>query len=74
MEFKWIQFSTPMFTFSQDSPNSQNVMFDEMSESGKLHCAVTNVHLESKAGISSQVGFKLDTGASGNLLPVSVYC
>ena len=44
-----------------------------MSESGNLHHALTNVHFENKAGISSQVRFKLDTRASGNLLPVSVY-
>ena len=44
-----------------------------MSESGKLHHALANEHLENKAGISSQVRFKLDTGTSGNLLPVSVY-
>ena len=49
-------------------------MFDEMSESGKLHSALTDVCLENKGGLSSQVRFKLDTGASGNLLPVSVYC
>ena len=48
-------------------------MFDEMSESKKLHCALTDVHLENRAGISSEVRFKLDTGASGNLLPLSVY-
>ena len=48
-------------------------MFDEMSESKKLHQALTNVHLENRAGISSQVRFKLDTETSGNLLPVSVY-
>ena len=49
-------------------------MFDEMSESGKLHHALINVHLENKAGISSQARFKLDTGASSTPLPVSVYC
>ena len=65
--------STPMFNFSQDSLNSQNIMFNEMSETGKLHHALTNVCLENKAGISSQVRFKLDTGRSGNLLLVSVY-
>ena len=31
-------------------------------------------HLENRAGISSQVRFKRDTGTSGNLLPLSVYC
>ena len=48
-------------------------MFHEMSESGKLHSALTMVCLENKTGISSQVRFKLGTGTSGNLLPVSVY-
>ena len=48
-------------------------MFYEMSGSKKLHYALTDVHLENRVGISSQVRFKLDTRASGNLLPVSVY-
>ena len=33
-----------------------------------------DVCLENRAGISSKVRFKVDTGVSGNLLPVSVYC
>ena len=41
--------------------------------SKKLHHALTDVCLDNRAGISSQVRFKLHTGASGNLLPVSVY-
>ena len=48
-------------------------MFDEMSESKKLHHALTDVYLENRAGISSRVRFKLDTRARGNLLPVSIY-
>ena len=44
-------------------------MFDEMSESKKLHCALNDVWLENRVGISSQVKFKLDTGAPGNPLP-----
>ena len=44
-----------------------------MKESKKLHWALTNVYLENRAGISSQDKFKLDTQASGDLLPVSVY-
>ena len=48
-------------------------MFDKMSESKKLHQALTNECLENRAGISSQVRFELDTRASGNLLPVSFY-
>ena len=48
-------------------------MFDEMSESKKVHHVLTNVCVEKIVGISSQVRFKLDTEASGNLLPVSVY-
>ena len=67
------QFSIPVFNFRKDSLNSQNIMFDEMSESKKLHCALTNVCLENRAGISSQGRFKLDTEASGNLLTVLVY-
>ena len=55
------------------SPHSQNIMFDEMSESKKLYHALINVCWENWVGISLQVRFKLDTGASANLLPVSVY-
>ena len=73
VEFKWIQFSTPTFNSSQDSPNLQNIKFDEMSESGKLHHVLTDICLENKAGISSRDRLKLDTRASDNLLPVSVY-
>ena len=62
-----------VFNSRKDSSNSQNIMCDEMSESKKLLWALTYVHLENRAGISSQVRFKLDTRASGNLLPVSVY-
>ena len=62
-----------MFNSRKVSPNSQNIMFDEMSEAKKLHCALTDVCLEKRAGMSSQVRFKLDTRASVNLLPVSVY-
>ena len=58
VEFKWIQFSTPVFNSGKDSPNSQNIMFDKMSESRKLHHGLTNVHLENKAGISSKLGLK----------------
>ena len=65
--FKCIQFMTPMFESSQDS---QNIMFDEMSI---LHCALTDLCLENKAKVSSKIRFTLDTGASGNLFPVSTY-
>ena len=67
-----MQFSTPVFNSRKDSPNSQNIMFDEMSESKKLYQALADVYLENRAGISSQVMFKFDTRASGNLLPVSL--
>ena len=43
-------------------------MFDEMSK--KLHHALTDVRVENKAENSTQVRYKLYTGASGNLLPV----
>ena len=70
VEFKCMQFTTPVFESSQDSQKSQNIMFDEMST---LHHALTHLHLENKARVSSKIKFKLDTGASGNLLPVSTY-
>ena len=42
-------------------------------QSRKLHHILTDVCLENKAGISSEVRFKLDTGTPGNILPVSGY-
>ena len=50
VEFDQIQFSTPVFSSRKDSPNSQNIIFDEMSESKKQHRALTNVYLENRAG------------------------
>ena len=70
VEFKYIQFMIPMFESSQDSDNSQNIMLDEMS---RLHHALTDLCLENKSGVSFKIRFKLDNGASGNLLPVSTY-
>ena len=70
MEYKQIQFSTPVFNSKINSHNSHNIMFNEISEPKKLHHVLTEVDLEN---ISSQVRFKLDTRATGNLLPVSVY-
>ena len=52
----------------------QNFMFYEVSESKKLHHALTNVCLDtSEQEFLHKLGFTLDTRASGNLLPVSVY-
>ena len=67
---KCIQFMTPMFESRQDSQNSQNIMFDEMST---LHHALTDLCLENKARVSSKNKFKLDNGTSGNLFPMSTY-
>ena len=62
-----------MFNSRKDSPNSPNIIFDEMSESNKLHWALTKVCLDNKVGISSPFRFKLDTWVSSNLLSLSVY-
>ena len=71
MEFKCIQFTASVFESSQGSQNSQNIMFDEIST---LHHALTDLCLENKARVSPEKRFKMDTGASGNLLLVSTYC
>ena len=71
VEFKHIQFATNMFEFSPGSQNSQNIMFDEIST---LHHALTDLHLENKVRVPSKTRFKMDTGASGNLLSISTYC
>ena len=67
MEFKHIQFTTSVF---ESSWGFQNIMFDEIST---LHCTLTDLCLENTAEVSSKVRFKMDTGASVNLLPVSAY-
>ena len=51
------------FESSQGSQNSQNIMSDEIST---LHCALTDLHLENKARVSSKIRYRRDTGASGN--------
>ena len=50
------KFSTPVFNSKKDSSNSQNIMFNGMSESKKLYWALTNVYLENRGGTSLQVG------------------
>ena len=62
-----------MFNSRKDSPNPQNIMFDEMSESKKLPQALTDVCLENSTGICLKVRFKLDTRSSAKHLPGSVY-
>ena len=63
VEFICIHFTTSVFESSQGSQNSQNIMFDKIST---LCCALTDLHLENKARVSSKIRFKMDTGASGN--------
>ena len=51
-----------------------NVAFDEICNQPKcLQHAVTNLKLCNKAGNYGKVHFKLDTGASSNLLPLKNY-
>ena len=70
MEFKCIQVTTCVFESSRGFQNSQNIMLDEIS---MLHCTLTDLHLGNKARVSFKIRFKVDTGASGNLLPISIY-
>ena len=58
MEFKCIQFTTPVFESSQGSQNSQSIMYDEIST---LYHTLTDLHLENKARVASKIRFKMDT-------------
>ena len=69
--------------FEQDSVTIQfrsqlqhaNIMFDEISSNTSLQHVLTDVHI--KAIVSEQSWlkqrFKIDSGACGNLMPVSIY-
>ena len=50
----------------------QNTAFDEVSSDTKLHL-LTDVTVGNKAGNKTTVHVKLDTGASGNLLPYNLF-
>ena len=61
-----------MYESSKELPS--NVLFDEISDQPKcLQHALTDLKLCNKAGNTDEVHFKLDTGASGNLLPLKNY-
>ena len=67
-----IQFTTPVYESSKELLS--NVAFDEISNQPNcLQCVLTDLKLCSKAGNSDKVCFKLDAGASGNLLPLKNY-
>ena len=67
-----IQFTTPVYESSKEL--SSNVAFDEISNQPKhLHCTFTDIKPCNKVGNSDKVHFKLNTGASGNLLQLKHY-
>ena len=50
-----------------------SVAFDELSSDRKLQHLLIDVTLSNKAGNKTMVHVKLDTGASGNLLPYDMF-
>ena len=67
-----IQFTNPVYESSKEL--SDNVAFHEISNQPKhLQHALTDLKLCNKDGNSDKVHFKLDTGTSGNLLPLKNY-
>ena len=71
------------FQYEQDSitivfntqMRDKNVMFDEITSHPNLQCALTDLHVSEPGSNSNgrSIHFRVDTGASGNLLPVNLY-
>ena len=70
--------------FEQDSVTIQfktqvrhkNIMFDEVSTAPSLQRVLTDVYLSDKQNTTCnwlKCSFKIDSGACGNLMPVSMY-
>ena len=68
-EYDAINIRTVCFTTNVKYTHNVNIAFDEVSSDRKLQCLLTDVTVSNKAGNKTTVHVKLDTGASGNLLP-----
>ena len=64
---------TVNFTTDVHHTAHTNIVFDEISSDRKLQHLLTDVKISNESGLSSTVRIKLDTGASGNLLPFNIY-
>ena len=72
-EYDTINVRTVCFTTNVKYTHNANIAFDEVSSDRKLEHLLTDVTVSNKIGNKTTVHVKLDTGASGNLLPYSVF-
>ena len=68
-----INVRTVHFTTNVKYTHNANIAFDEVSSDRKLQHLLTDVTVSNKIGNKTTVHVKLDTGASGNLLPYNVF-
>ena len=68
-----IDVRTVHFTTNVKYTHNANIAFDEVSSDRKLEHILTDVTVSDKIGNKTTVHVKLDTGASGNLLPYNVF-
>ena len=72
-EYDTINVRTVHFTTNVKYTHNANIAFDEVPSDRKLQCLLTDVTVSNKIGNTTKVCVKLDTGASGNLLPCNVF-
>ena len=72
-EYDAINVRTVRFTTNVKYTHNANIAFDEVSSDRKLQHLLTDVTVNNKIGNKTTVHVKLDTGASGNLLPYNVF-
>ena len=72
-EYDAINVRTVHFTTNVKYTHNANIAFDEVSSDRKLQHLLTDVTVSNKIGNKTTVHVKLDTGASGNLLPYNMF-
>ena len=68
-----INVRTVHFTTNVKYTHNANIAFDQVSSDRKLQHLLTDVTVSNKIGNQTTVRVKLDTGASGNLLPYNMF-
>ena len=72
-EYDTINVRTVHFTTNIKYTHNANIAFDEVSRDRKLQRLLTDVTVSNKVENKTTVHVKLDTGASGNLLPYNLF-
>ena len=72
-EYDTLSVRTVCFTTNVKYTHNANIASDEVSSDRKLQHLLTDVTVSNKIGNKTTVHVKLDTGASGNLLPYNVF-